>query len=167
MFWGTQIQNQKNLNHFRPESSGDIRGFLNRSLQTFVYNSILFTGHEFNCTMKDFLCLWHWFLINFNIIQNYIIYKSFYCFPASSVCFAPQIVSSQTLKRCLFGDILAVMDQSILLLSEARSLVGVINLGLGFVLQPHHHNIFLGMNGLNTFLHISQITCKPSSLFTR
>ena len=40
------------------------------SLQTFVYNSILLTGFKCNCTVKDFLCTWHWLLINFHVIQN-------------------------------------------------------------------------------------------------
>ena len=38
--------------------------------QTFEYNSILLTGNEFNCTVRDFLCPRHWLFIDFNVIQN-------------------------------------------------------------------------------------------------
>ena len=38
-------------------------------LQTFVHSFIL-NGLEFNCTVRDFLCPQHWFLIEFNIIRN-------------------------------------------------------------------------------------------------
>ena len=34
-------------------------------------NPILLTGLKFNCTVMDFLCPWHWFLIDFNVIGNY------------------------------------------------------------------------------------------------
>ena len=44
-----------------------VRIFFN-SLQTFVYSSILLTGLQFNYTMRDFLCPWHWLLIVDNII---------------------------------------------------------------------------------------------------
>ena len=42
------------------------------SVQTFVYNSFLLNGLEFDFTVRDFLCPWHWFLINFNVIRNCI-----------------------------------------------------------------------------------------------
>ena len=41
---------------------------IEKSFQTFVYNSILLTGIEFNCTVRDFVCPQHWFLIDFNVI---------------------------------------------------------------------------------------------------
>ena len=31
---------------------------------------IFLTGLKFNCTQRDFLCPWHWFLIEFNVIWN-------------------------------------------------------------------------------------------------
>ena len=40
------------------------------SVQTFVYNSILLTGLEFHCIVWDFVCPWHWLLIDFNVIWN-------------------------------------------------------------------------------------------------
>ena len=46
-------------------------------VQTFVYNSILLTGLEFNSTMKDFFCPWHWLLIDFKFLK--IVWKSLYC----------------------------------------------------------------------------------------
>ena len=42
------------------------------SVQTFVYNSILPIGLEFNCMVRHFLCPWHWLLIDFNIIRDCI-----------------------------------------------------------------------------------------------
>ena len=42
------------------------------SVQTFVFNSILNTGLKFSCMLRDFLCPWHWLLIDFNIIRNCI-----------------------------------------------------------------------------------------------
>ena len=41
---------------------------LEDSSKTFVHNSILLTGLEFTCTVRDFLCL----LIDFNGIRNCI-----------------------------------------------------------------------------------------------
>ena len=35
-------------------------------------SSVLLTSPEFNSTVRDFLCLWHWLLTDFNIIQNCI-----------------------------------------------------------------------------------------------
>ena len=43
---------------------------LSSTVQTFVYNSILLTGLEFNCTVRDFLCPLHWPLIDFDVIRN-------------------------------------------------------------------------------------------------
>ena len=40
------------------------------TVQTFVYNSILLTSLEFNCTVKDFLCPLWWLLIDFNVTRN-------------------------------------------------------------------------------------------------
>ena len=44
--------------------------FLNACIQTFVHNSFLLNGLEFNCTARDFLCPSHWLRIDFNVIQN-------------------------------------------------------------------------------------------------
>ena len=41
-------------------------------VRTFVHNSILIIGPEFNCTVMDFICPWHWLLIDFNVIQHCI-----------------------------------------------------------------------------------------------
>ena len=41
-------------------------------VQTYVYNFILLSGVEFDCTVKDFPCPWHWFLIHSNAIPNCI-----------------------------------------------------------------------------------------------
>ena len=41
-------------------------------VQTFLYNSILLTSLEFKCTARDFLCPWHWLLIDFSVIRNCI-----------------------------------------------------------------------------------------------
>ena len=30
-----------------------------------------FTGLEFNYTVRNFLCPWHWLLIDFNVIRDY------------------------------------------------------------------------------------------------
>ena len=38
----------------------------------FRINSILLTGLEFNCTVRDFLCLSHLVLIDLNVIRNCI-----------------------------------------------------------------------------------------------
>ena len=38
--------------------------------QTFVYNSILLTGLEINCTVRHFLCPWCWLLIDFNVNRD-------------------------------------------------------------------------------------------------
>ena len=43
-----------------------------------VNNSILLTGLEFNWMVMDFLCPWHWFLIDFNVIRN-CTQRSLYC----------------------------------------------------------------------------------------
>ena len=40
------------------------------SIQTFIYNSVLLTGLEFDYTLSDFLCPRHW--IDFNVIRNCI-----------------------------------------------------------------------------------------------
>ena len=40
------------------------------TIETFVYNSILLTGLEFNCMVRDFLCPRHWLLIDFSVIRN-------------------------------------------------------------------------------------------------
>ena len=42
------------------------------AVQEFHINSILLTSLEFNCTLTDFLCLWHLLLIYLNVIRNYI-----------------------------------------------------------------------------------------------
>ena len=39
--------------------------------QMFIDNSVLFTGLEFNCTVRDFLCPWHCFFTDYNVIWNY------------------------------------------------------------------------------------------------
>ena len=54
-----------------------------QSIQTFLYISILLTGLEFNCTVRDFLCPWLWFLIDFNVIQN--------CIKVCSDCVPPTL----------------------------------------------------------------------------
>ena len=40
--------------------------------QTFFLNSVLLTDLELNCRIGYFLSLGHWFLIDFNVIRNYI-----------------------------------------------------------------------------------------------
>ena len=40
--------------------------------QTFLYNSILLTGLEINCTVRHFLCPWHWLLIRHRYDSNSI-----------------------------------------------------------------------------------------------
>ena len=47
-----------------------LNSVLTRTVQTFVYNSILLTGLEFNYMVYDFLCPSHWLLIDFCIVQN-------------------------------------------------------------------------------------------------
>ena len=42
------------------------------SEQTFVYNSILLSGLEFNCMVRDIPNQWHWLLIGFSAIRNSI-----------------------------------------------------------------------------------------------
>ena len=39
-----------------------------KTVQIFVYSSILLTGFEFNCTVRDFPCPRHWLLIDVNVI---------------------------------------------------------------------------------------------------
>ena len=46
--------------------------YMQYSLQTFVYNSILLTDLEFNCTERDIHCPQHWLLIDCNIILKYM-----------------------------------------------------------------------------------------------
>ena len=38
----------------------------------FRYNSVLLTSLEFNCTVRDYLCPWHWLRIDFSVIRNCI-----------------------------------------------------------------------------------------------
>ena len=46
------------------------------SVQTSVYRAILLMGLEFN-RMRGFICLWHWFLIDFNVFFKIVCIADF------------------------------------------------------------------------------------------
>ena len=55
---------KNNIHHGKSDLSWKL------SLQIFLYNSVLLTGVEFNYTVRDFLCPWHWLVIDFSVIRN-------------------------------------------------------------------------------------------------
>ena len=59
-----QKYSKNNIHHGKSDLSWKL------SLQTFLYNSVLLTGVEFNYTVRDFLCPWHWLVIDFSVIRN-------------------------------------------------------------------------------------------------
>ena len=82
-----------------PTKMADILYSRGTTLETFVYNSILLTGLEFNCTMRDFLV--HSTGSSWTSMSFEIVYKSFYYFSCHnlswSVCHCPLKNEKQTL----------------------------------------------------------------------
>ena len=73
IFFSRILVNHNRLKVIKKEA----KGFL-PPVNTFLHNSILLPGLEFNYRMRDFICPWHWFLIDCNAIRN-CTYKSLYC----------------------------------------------------------------------------------------
>ena len=70
---------------------------LTKSVQIFVYNSILLTGLEFNYIVRSFLCLWHLLLIDFNVIRNCIQKFVDYCLCKNLILSGPALGVPQVL----------------------------------------------------------------------